>query len=124
LSTGDLNIGQAVSLISYFGFANHQSDSLWDFVTSFMMDNAEKLNGEHYADLIAGYAHAQRGSNQLWDHLITGFIDANNEADVSLNSKILILKSMIVVDIFDKRITDNMAREILSQETLSTTVNS
>lgn len=82
------------------------------------MNISDSIDSDSLADIISGYAHAQRGSNQLWDFLLSKF----KENDVSINSKILTLKSLIVVDYYDKIIYEEMAEEILKKENLENNV--
>lgn len=84
------------------------------------MNISESIHPDSFADIISGFADAQRGSNQLWDFFISKFV--NSKESVSINSKILVLKSLIVVDYYDKNIFDDLIKEILNKEILENSV--
>lgn len=120
LRSDSMDLDSFAQLVSYFGYANHQSDVFWDYATNTFLNIGDNFDPDSLADLISGYSHCQRGSNQFWNMLVTKFVE--NKESVSINSKILVLKSLLVVDYYDKHVYEQMANEILDGEVLNSSV--
>lgn len=84
------------------------------------MNVSDSIDPDALSDVIFGYANAQRGSNQLWDFLISKFLEGEESA--SINSKILVLRSLITVDYYNKVVFEKIAQNILNKETLENSV--
>lgn len=102
------------SFISYFGYANSQNDNLWNFFIKIIVRSVDAMTPEHLGDCICGLAHAQRGSNQLWTYLLSHF--KSKIGDASLDTKVLVIKSLVYVGVedsymFDKVLTEEMTKE-------------
>jgi hypothetical protein len=63
---------------------------------------------------VSGLAHAQRGSNQLWDFILGHF--KNKIEDANIDTKILVLKSLIYVGVEDQYLYETvLKKEIVAQ---------
>ena len=86
-----------------------------------MVRSVEAMSAENIADCIAGLAHAQRGSNQLWNYILTHFKSKIEET--TLDTKILVIKSLVYVGVEDSFMFDKVLVEELSRENFEKNVS-
>jgi hypothetical protein len=115
------NINDICSFMSYFGYANCQNDNIWNYLIRIMVKNINCMNSENLADCISGLAHSQRGSNQLWTYLMSNF-KAQIE-DANIDSKILVLKSLVFVSVEDDYMFSKVLKEELTRDYLESNVS-
>lgn len=102
------------SFISYFGYANCQNENIWNMLIKYLVRSIDAMGAENIADSITGLAHAQRGSNQLWDFILGHF--KNKIEDANIDTKILVLKSLIYVGVEDQYLYETvLKKEIVAQ---------
>ena len=80
----------------------------------------ETLNQGQLGDVIYGFAHAQRGSNKFWDYIMNLY--NNLDQNQNINTDLLVLKSLIVVEIHNKEFYDNKVQGILEKKALEENV--
>lgn len=110
------NLNDICNFMSYLGYANCQNDNIWNYLIKLMVRSITGMNSENLADCITGLGHAQRGSNQLWNYILSHF-KASLTEETTIDTKILVIKSLVFVGIEDSYIFDKILKEEVTRST-------